>query len=79
MMWDEIHTGSGRVVIYIQVRSLVNLYSIRDSRKTSEMFTLPVIFVVKGNKVVSRQVKDTIKVVGVWYRVEPFMNVGPDI
>ena len=39
---------------------------------------MSVVFAVQGNKVAQRLVKEGIKAGGVWYRVEPCVNEGPD-
>jgi hypothetical protein len=77
-MLDEIHAENEGVVIPAQVRSLANPHSIRDRRPRGEISASSVIIVVKGGKVAQRRIKEGIEAAGVWYRVEPFMNVGPD-
>jgi hypothetical protein len=77
-MGDKIHVEDEGVEIHVQVRWLANPYSIRDRRQKGKISASSVAFVVKGDKLAWRLIKEGIKGVGVWYRVKPFMNVGPD-
>jgi len=77
-MWGEIHGENERVVIPVQVRWLANPHSIRERRQSGEFSAWSVVFVVKGNLVARKLVKEGIEAAGVWYRVEPFTNTGPD-
>jgi hypothetical protein len=77
-MGDKIHVEDEGVEIPVQVRWLANPHSIRDRRQKGEISASSVAFVVKWDKLAWRLIKEGIKGVGVWYRVKPFMNVGPD-
>jgi hypothetical protein len=66
-MRDEIHAENEGVVIPVQVRWLANPHSIRDRRQRGEISASSVVFVVKGDKVARRLIKDDIKAAGVWY------------
>jgi len=77
-MQDKIHAETEGVVIPIQVRWLANPHSIRERRQRGEISALSVVFIVKGNKAAHKLVKEGIKAAGVWYRVKPFTNIGPE-
>ena len=76
-MREEIHAENEGVVIPVQVRLLANPHSIRVRRQRGEISASSVVFVVKGDKVARRLIKEGIKAAGVWYQVEPFTDVGP--
>jgi hypothetical protein len=78
MIQYEIHAENVGVVIPFQERWLVNPHSIRGTRQSGAISALSVVFVVKGDKVARRLANEGIKAVGVWYRVEPSTNIGPD-
>jgi hypothetical protein len=65
-------------VIPAQVRWLANPRTFRDRRQNGEIAASSLVFIVMGNKVTQSLIKKGIKVAGVWYRVEAFMNAGPD-
>ena len=67
MMRDEIHVENEVVVIPVDVRWQTNPHSIRQWRQKGEISALSVVFVVEGNKVAWRLVKECIKAAGVWY------------
>ena len=77
-MRDEIHAENDGVAVPVPVRWLAAPHSIKQRRQDREISALSVIFVVKGSKVARRLVMEDIKEVGVWYKVEPFTNAGPD-
>jgi len=77
-MRDEIHAENEKMVIPVQVRWLANPHSIRERRQRGEISASSVIFVVRGNNMARRLVNEGIKAAGMRYRVEPFMNGGPD-
>jgi len=73
-----IHVENEGVVISDQVRWPENPHTIKERRHRGEKSVSSFVFVVKGDKDVRRLVNEGIKVAGVSYRVEPFINVGPD-
>jgi len=56
----------------------VKPHAIKDIRQNREIAASLVAFVVTGSNVAKSLVKKSIEAVGVWYRVEPYTNVGPD-
>jgi hypothetical protein len=77
-MWDEIDAKNEGVIVPVQVRWLASLHSIKERWHNGETSALSVVFVVKGSMLVRRLVKEGFNAAGVWYRVEPFTNAGPD-
>jgi len=77
-MRDRILAEKEGVVIPFQVRWLANPHSIRERRQRGELSALSDVIELKGHPVAQRLVFEGINAAGVWYRVEPFTNVGPD-
>jgi len=77
-MREEFEAENEGIVIPTQVRWLANPRTIRERRQNGEIAVASVVFVVKGSKIAQSLVKNGIKVVGVWYRVETYTNEGPD-
>ena len=77
-MREGIHAHKQGVEIPIQVRWMANPHNIRDGCQRGEISASSVVFLVKWNKLVRKLIREGIKAVGVWYRVEPFTNIGPD-
>jgi len=75
-MREEIHAANQGALSPVQVGWLANPHSIREQIQTGKISTSSVVFVVEGNQVVQRLVKEGIKAVGVWYQVESFTNIG---
>jgi len=72
----EMHTQNEEVTVTGQVRWLASLHSIDERRQMGEITASSVVFVVMGTKVARSLVKEGIKAVGVWYRVELFMTAA---
>jgi hypothetical protein len=77
-MRDAIHAENERVTFPVQVRWMGSPHSIKERRQKWEISVSSVVVVVKGSMVAGRLVKEVIKAAGVWYRVKPFTNGGPD-
>jgi len=78
MMREEFEAENEGIVIPTQVRLLANPRTIRERRQNGEIAASSVVFVVQGCKEAQSMVKNGNKAVGVWYRVELYMNAGPD-
>jgi len=66
------------MTIPTQVQWLPSPRTIREMRGIGEIAASSVVFVVKGNKLPLRVIKNGIEGAGVWNRVEAFTNAGPD-
>jgi len=66
------------MVIPSQVWWLANPQTIRERRENGEISASSVVIVVKRIKVAQSLVNKTIKVAGVWSRVETYTSKGPD-
>lgn len=67
------------VIIPTQEWWLTNPSAITVRRRNRELSASLVVFVVKCSKVAKGLVKRSIKAVGVWFRVDTYTNLGPDI
>ena len=77
-MREEFEADNKGILIPTQVWRLANPCTIRERRQIGEITASSGVFVVKGRKVIQPLVKNSIKVVGVWYKVETFMYQEPD-
>jgi len=77
-MREEFEADNKGIVIPNQVRWLVNSPTIRERRQNGEIAASLVVFVVMGSMVVQSLFKKGIKAVGMWYRVEMYINEGPE-
>jgi hypothetical protein len=77
-MREEFEAENEGIAIPTQVRWLANPRTITERKQNGEFAASSVVFVVKGSRLVQSLIKKGIKAAGVWYRVEAFMNAGPD-
>jgi len=77
-MRDQFEGENEGIVIPAQVRWLANPHTIGERRQNGEIAASSAVFVIKRSRVALSLVKTGIKEVGVWYRVETYMNEGPD-
>jgi hypothetical protein len=77
-MREEFEAENEGIVIPTQVRWLANPRIIKERRQNGGIVASSVVLVVTGSRVAQSRVKKGIKAAGVWYRVEPYMNEGPD-
>jgi len=77
-MREEIQAENEGVAIPAQVRWLLNPRIIREREQRGEIKASSVVFIVRGKKVAQRLVNKGVIAAGVQYKVEPYMNVGPD-
>ena len=78
MMQKEFDAGKKGVTISSEVLWLANPRVTRMRRQIGEIAAASVVFLVKGSMLAKSLVKEVIKEAGVWYRVEPYTNVGPN-
>jgi hypothetical protein len=77
-MREEIQAENEGVAFPAQVRSLSNPRRIREGEQGGEIKASSVVFVVRRKKVAQRLLNECVIAAGVRYKVEPYMNAGPD-
>jgi len=75
---EEFEVENEGVAIPAQVRWLANPHIMRERRQNGEIASSSIVFVVEQNKLAQRSVIMGIKAARVCYRVETYMNTGPD-
>jgi len=77
-MKEEIQADNEGVMIPAQVRWLSNPRTIKEREHRGDIKASSVVFMVKGKKVAQRLVSKGVTAAGVWYKVEPYTNAGPE-
>jgi len=78
-MREEFEAQNKGIAIPTQVQWLANPSTMGERRQNGEIAASSGAFVILGSKMAESAIKKGIEAAGVWYPVEAFRNVGPDI